>query len=360
MASTRTLLMLGVALAAVGCTEQVTKQAEVRPVRTMVVDLKPVEDDRRAVGEVRPRHESDLGFRVSGKVVSRHADVGASVKKGDVLARLDSQDYRNRLTSAEADVAAAEAVLVEAASAEERLHQLLVSGTTTRANYDAVLKNLRSAEAKLGSAKAALNLANDQLAYSQLVADFDGVVTAVAAEPGQVVNVGQTIVRLARPDAKDAVFAIAEAAFEGRAGNEPAEIVVSLLSNPDVRAEGLVREVSPVADQTTRTYQVKVTLKSPPEQMRFGASVVGRLKASSTPVAVLPGSALFDKDGQPAVWVLDAADASVKRKAIVIARYETDKVIVSGGLTNGDVIVTAGVNRLRDNQRVRLAEGGRP
>ena len=118
MASTRNLLMLGVALAAVGCTDQVTKQAEVRPVRTMVVDLKPVEDDRRAVGEVRPRHESDLGFRVSGKVVSRHVDVGASVKKGDVLARLDAQDYRNSLTSADADVAAAEAVLVEAASAE--------------------------------------------------------------------------------------------------------------------------------------------------------------------------------------------------------------------------------------------------
>ena len=132
--------------------------------------------------------------------------------KGDVLARLDTQDYQNKLKSAESDIVAAEAGLVEARGSEARLRHLLANGHTTRANYDVALKNLRSAEAKLDSAKAALELARDQLSYAELRADFDGIVTAVGAEAGQVVNIGQTVVRLAQPGDKDAVFAIAEAA----------------------------------------------------------------------------------------------------------------------------------------------------
>lgn len=201
------------ALVLAACGQPAPKATEVRPVRTMVVEPKPIDDDRQTIGEIKPRQESDLGFRISGKLVSRAVDVGVAVKKGGVLARLDEQDYQNKLRSAEADVGAAEAVLVEAEGAEGRLRQLLSTGVTTRANYDAALKNLRSAEAKLNSAKAALALAKDQLAYSELKADFDGVVTAVGAEPGQVVNVGQMIVRLAPPNDKDAVFAIAKIRF---------------------------------------------------------------------------------------------------------------------------------------------------
>ena len=348
---------LGLALLVVGCADAAPRQAEVRPVRTLVVDPRPIDDDRRAVGEVRPRYESDLGFRVSGKVVSRAVDVGAAVKAGDILASIDDQDYRNKLISAEADVVAAEAALVESKGAEGRLRRLLDSGVTTRANYDVALKNLRSAEAKVDSAKASLNLARDQVAYSRLSADFDGIVTAVGAEAGQVINVGQMIVRLARPDDKDAVFSIAEQAFSSRRGDdERPEIVAVLLSNPNVSAEGVVREISPVADPATRTFQVKVTLRHPPEQMRFGGSIVGRVKASTVPVVVLPGSALFDKAGRPAVWVVDPASNSLLLKTVTVARYETDRVVVSEGLARGDVVVTAGVNRLRENQKVKVAQ----
>ena len=145
------LLLPGLA----GCGQEAPKQADVRPVRTVVVDPKPIDDDRQAVGEIKPRQESDLGFRVSGKLVSRVVDVGASVKKGDLLARLDEQDYQNKLRSAEADVASADAVLTEAQGAEGRLRQLMATGTTTRSNYDAALRNLRSGEAKLDAAKSA-------------------------------------------------------------------------------------------------------------------------------------------------------------------------------------------------------------
>ena len=350
-----------VVLAWVGaCKEDTPKSVEIRPVRTEVIDPKPIDDDRQAVGEIKPRYETDIGFRLSGKLISRAVDVGVSVKKGDLLARLDDQEYQSRLRSAEAEITSAEAVLVEAENAEARQRQLLASGTATRATYDTAVKNLRGAQAKLESARASQTLARDQLGYTELHADFDGIVTAVAAEPGQVVNAGQMVVRLARPDAKDGVFAIAESAFRGRPENERPEVIVALLSNPGVFAEGVVREISPVADPATRTYQVKVTLRSPPEGMRFGASVVGRLKTTTAPVVVLPGSALFDKGGKPAVWIYQAASTSVTLKPVVVARYEADRVVISEGLSKGEIVVTAGVNRLREGQKVRLVqEAGR-
>lgn len=339
-----------------GCKEAEEVKSEIRPVRTTVANPKPIDDDRQAVGEIKPRQESDLGFRVSGKVISRAVDVGVSVKTGDLLARLDEQDFQNKLRSAEADVTSATAVLTEAQGAEDRQRQLLDKGVTTRSNYDAALKNLRAAEAQLESSKAALNLAKDQLKYTELAADFDGIVTAVGAEPGQVVNTGQMVVRLAKPDQIDAVFNIAESAFKEHPGANMPEITVSLLSSPGIVANGVVREISPVADPTTRTFRVKVTLQNPPEAMRFGASVLGRLKERSAPVVVLPGSALFDKGGQPAVWTYDVASAQVKLKPVVVSRFETDRVIISDGIAKGDVIVTAGVNRLREGQVVRLLD----
>lgn len=330
------------------------ERTEIRPVRTMVVEPKSIDDDRQAVGDVRPRQESDLGFRVSGKVVSRAVDVGVSAKAGDILARLDEQDFQNKLRAAEADVASAEAVLTEAAASEDRQTQLLAKGVTTRSNYDAALRNRRSAEAKLESTKAALSLAQDQLKYADLRADFDGIVTAVGAEPGQVVNVGQMVVRLAKPGGVDAVFNIAESAFRDRKPDDRPHIIVTLLSNPGIVSEGIVREVSPVADATTRTYQVKVTLTDPPPAMRFGSSVVGRLKEKTAAVIVLPGSALFDKDGKPAVWVFDKATSEVALKPVTVSRFEANRVILSGGLDKGQIVVTAGVNRLRAGQKVRL------
>lgn len=341
-----------------GCGETVApQQPEIRPVRTVVVAPKPIDDDRQAVGEIRPRYESDIGFQVGGKVISRAVDIGASVKAGDLLARLDEQDFQNRLRSAQSDVNSAEAVLVEAQATEGRQSELLGKGVTTVANYDAAVKNRRSAEAQLESVKAALSLSQDQLAYTQLKADFDGIVTAVAAEPGQVVSAGQMVVRLARPEQVDAVFNVAESAFRDRKANEKPDVIVSLLSSPGIKADGVVREVSPVADPTTRTYQVKVSLESPPVAMRFGASVLGRLKTTTAPVIVLPGSALFDQGGKPAVWLFDAASSTVKLTPVEVARFETDKVVVTSGLSKGDVVVTAGVNRLREGQPVRLAEG---
>lgn len=278
------------------------------------------------------------------------------MKKGELLARIEDQDYRNRLLSAKADRAAAEAVLVEAQAAELRSRTLLEKGYTTRANHQVAVKNLRSAEAKLDSARVAYAMAEDQLGYTELRADFSGVVTEAAAEPGQIVNTGQVILRIADPSEKDAVFSIAESAFANppKPGERP-KIIVALLSNPAVTATGEVREIAPVADDTTRTYKVKVALTGAGEEMRFGASVSGKVERATQPVVVLPGSALFDRDGVPAIWVVDN-HFEVRLKPVTVVRYETDRIIISDGLAQGDIVVTAGVNRLRESQKVRLQE----
>jgi RND family efflux transporter MFP subunit len=347
------LVLLTLLVVLAGCKPE-DAPAALRLVRTLVVDPKSVREDRQAIGEVKPRYESDLSFRVAGKVLSRLVDVGASVRQGDTLATLDTQDYQNRLRSAEADVTSAEASLVEAQGAEGRQAKLLKDGWTTRATYDTVLRNLRTAEAKLAAARANLDLTRDQLNYTELKADFDGVITAVGAEAGQNVNAGQMVVKLARPDDRDGVFNIAETALADVSDAYP-EVIVWPLSSPSLTVEGVVREISPVADPATRTYTVKVTLKNPPPQLRFGMSIGGRLKGHAALAVSLPLSALFEKNGSPAVWVLDQQSSSVTLRPITVARYEANTIVVASGLTKGDIVVTAGVNTLTAGQKVRLA-----
>lgn len=348
------IILLTLLLALAGCKPE-DMPAESRLVRTLVVNPQPIGEERHAIGEVRPRYESDLSFRVAGKVLSRLVDVGASVKQGDTLATLDTQDYQNRLRSAEADVNSAEAALVEAQGAEGRQGKLLKDGWTTRATYDTVLRNLRTAEAKLAAARANLDLTRDQLNYTELKADFDGVITAVGVEAGQNVNAGQMVVKLARPDERDGVFNIAEAAFADVSDAHP-EVIVWPLTNPSLTVEGMVREISPVADPATRTFTVKITLKNPPPQLRFGMSVGGRLKGKAALAVALPLSALFEKNGSPAVWVVDQRSSSLTLRPIAVARYEANTVVIASGLINGDIVVTAGVNTLTAGQKVRLAD----
>ena len=299
-------ILLAFALALAGCKPE-NAHVEVRPVRTVVVDPKPVHDDRQAVGEVKPRYESDLSFRVAGKVLARRVDVGATVKQGDTLASLDTQDYQNRLRSAEADVSACRGRARRGAGDRGALGKLLKNGWTPQANYDTALRNLRSAEAKLASAKATLDLTRDQLSYTELKADFDGVITAVGAEAGPECQ--------RRPDGGEARPTgrqgrrvqhrrdrVRRSPHRGRRGHRLAALQPAADRSKEWYARSL-RSPTP----TTRTYTVKVTLKNPPPQMRFGMSIGGRWKGSSAPVVALPLSALFEKNGTPAVWVVRSA-----------------------------------------------------
>ena len=304
-------------------------------------------------GEIQPRYQADIGFRVNGKILERPVDVGTQVKKGDLLARLDPQQYRQDFEVAKAEVAAAEAEVTRSQAQEYRQRELLKNGNTTRVQYDQALKTFKTAQAQLDSAQAKQIQASENLGYTDLKADNDGVITAIGADAGQVVSAGQMVVRLAQPGEREGVFNIGEGAFKTRP-KDPT-VTVHLVSNPEIETAGKVRYVSPQADPATRTYTVRVSLPDAPPQMRLGANVVGTVTLDQGQTVSIPGSALFQKDGKPAVWLVEK-DKTVQLKPITVQRYQGDSVVVGDGLAQGDVVVTAGVQKLLPGQKVALMD----
>ncbi len=345
-------LILLSALTACQKEEKAASQA-VRPVRTVTVELQEGGEKVSLTGEIQPRYQADLGFRVNGKILERPVDVGTQVKKDELLARLDPQQYKQDLEVAKSEVTAAEAEVKRSQAQEYRQRELLKNGHTTQVAYDQALKTFKTAQAQLDAARAKQIQASDNLGYTNLQADNDGVITAIGADPGQVVSSGQMIVRLAQPGEREAVFNIAEGAFKKRP-TDPT-VTVHLVSNPEVETAGKVRYISPQADPATRTYTVRVSLPDAPPQMRLGANVVGTVTLDQGQSVTIPGSALFQKDGKPAVWLVEK-DSTVQLKPITVQRYQGDSVIVGDGLTQGDVVVTAGVQKLLPGQKVALMD----
>lgn len=341
-------------LLATGCKEEQAAAPVIRPVRTVVADPQDQSMAVTLTGEIKARLESDHGFRVSGLVLQRMVDVGTVVKKGQTLARLDDRDQRNGVRSAEAALTAARAEVERARPQEARQRTLLAEGYTTQVQYDNALKNLRGAEAEVESATASLKIAQDQLKYTTLTAEFDGVITQTGADAGQVVQVGQMIVRVADPAEREAVVSVAEGQL--RQPGPDLRLDVALLSDPTKKAVAKVREVSPIADPITRTFTVKLSLENPPPEMRLGStvSVTGRGKGQS--VVSLPPSALFEKDRKPMVWVVNKADQTVALRPVSVLRNDTDRVVIAEGLEKGELVVTAGVNQLNPGQKVKLQE----
>ena len=347
-----TLILLSV-LSACHKEEKAAAQS-IRPVRTVTVEFRQSGDTLALTGEIQPRYQADIGFRVNGKILERPVDVGTEVKTGDLIARLDPQQYRQDLEVAKSEVAAAEAEVTRSQAQEARQRELLKNGYTTRVKYDQALKTFKTAVAQLDATRAKQVQASENFGYTELKADNDGVITAVGADAGQVVSAGQMVVRLARPGEREAVFNIAEGAFKSPPKNPT--VMVHLVSNPEVKAAGTVRYVSPQADPATRTYTVRVSLPDAPPQMRLGANVVGTVALDQARTVTIPGSALFQKDGKAAVWLVEN-DHTVQLKPIVVDRYQGDSVVVGSGLAEGDLVVTAGVQKLLPGEKVSLLEG---
>jgi RND family efflux transporter MFP subunit len=345
------LILLSV-LAACHKEEKAASQA-IRPVRTVTVALQEGGEKVSLTGEIQPRYQADIGFRVNGKILERPVDVGTQVKKGDLLARLDPQQYRQDFEVAKAEVAAVEAEVTRSQAQEYRQRELLKNGNTTRVQYDQALKTFKTAQAQLDSAQAKQIQASENLGYADLKADNDGVITAIGADAGQVVSAGQMVVRLAQLGEREGVFNIGEGAFKTRP-KDPT-VTVRLVSNPEIETAGKVRYISPQADPATRTYTVRVSLPDAPPQMRLGANVVGTVTLDQGQTVSIPGSALFQKDSKPAVWLVEK-DKTVQLKPITVQRYQGDSVVVGDGLAQGDVVVTAGVQKLLPGQKVALMD----
>jgi len=333
--------------------EEKAAATPIRPVRTMTVELREGGERTSLTGEIQPRYQADIGFRVNGKILQRPVDVGTAVKRGDLLARLDPQQYRQDLEVAKAEVAKAEAEVARSQAQEYRQRELLKNGHTTQVAYDQALKTFKTAQAEADAVRARQIQASENLGYTDLKADNDGVIVAVGADAGQVVSSGQLVVRLAQPGEREAVFNIAEGAFKKRP-TDPT-VTVHLVSNPEIETAGKVRYISPQADPETRTYTVRVSLPEAPPQMRLGANVVGTVTLDQGQTVTIPGSALFQKDGKPAVWLVEK-DKTVQLKPITVERYQGDSVVVGDGLAQGDVVVTAGVQKLLPGQKVALMD----
>jgi membrane fusion protein, multidrug efflux system len=340
-----------------GCDDRAPSAPQPRPVRTVTVEHGAEGETVSLTGQVRAKDQVSLAFRVDGRMTERPVNVGDVLTAGQVVARLDPLIQQNALRSAEASVASVEAMLTEARLTFGRQQKLLKDGWTTRAKYDEAQQILLTVQAQVDSAKAQVRIAQDQLSYTVLSADAPGAVTAVGAEPGEVVRAGHMIVQLARQGGRDAVFDVPEQLI--RMGPRDPVVEIALTNDPQVRATGRVREVAPQAESATRTFQVKVGIINPPEAMRLGSTVIGRIRLSAPPGVEVPASALTEANGRPAVWVVDLQSQTVSLRSVDVARYDPATVVVSRGLEKGDLVVTAGVQTLRPGQKVRLLEAAR-
>ena len=356
--------LVAVALAAAlatmlpGCSKHEPPAEPVRPVKLARVSLGGTAAATVFAGEVKARHESELGFRIGGKVVARLVDVGAQVKKGATLARLDPADVALQAQAAKAAVAAAQTEH-EFAKAEfdryDNLHkQKFVSGSALDQKRNAMNANA----AKLEQARAQLAVASNQAGYATLVADQDGVVTAVSAEVGQVVTPGQTVVRLANEKEIEVVIAVPENRLDELKAAKG--IAVALWANPDKVYAAKVREIAPAVDASTRTFAVRVSIVAPDADVRWGmtANVLVQGGADVSAAALVPSASIYHaEDGSPAVWIYDPATQTVALRRVAIDAFREDGALVSSGVRNGEWIVAAGVHKLRAGQAVKPWEG---
>jgi RND family efflux transporter MFP subunit len=340
------------AIALTGCNELAAeKAAPTRPVLVAMVHYETEQPERSFVGTIRPRIEADMGFRVPGKVAKRLVEVGQTVEIGQPLATLDEIDLKLQAEQAEAELRAATGVLAQAAAAEQRAKDLRAKGWATDAQLDQAKAAADEARARLNRAQRSVELTNNSLSYATLVADTRGIVTATLIDAGQVVASGQTAIRVARFGEKEAVVAIPET-LVGRAKDGVAS--VTLWSEPNKKYAAKLREIAPAADPATRTYLAKFSLPGAGENVSLGMTATLTLSDTATMrVARLPLSALFNEGGDPSLYIVDDK-GDVTLKPVAVKSYESNHVVISGGVDEGAKVVALGVQKLDPGQKVRV------
>ena len=347
------LVALALAPALASCGQEVASAPpEARPVRAAVVEKRQAGTPILLTGRIEAEDEVALGFRISGRLLENSLKLGDRVTPGQVVARLEPQNELNALRSAKATLVAAQGQLMQARNHFERQDTLLQQGWTTRANHDQAKQAQQTAQAQVDSAEAQLKTAQDLVSFTELKADAPGVVTAVGPGSGEVVQAGQMISRLARHGGRDAIFDVPSQVI--RSLPVDPQITVSLADDARVTARGRIREVAQQANPQTRTFEVKVGLTDPPEAMRLGSTVNGRIETESIAIIEIPATALTNANNQPSVWIVDPDKKTVSMRNVDVMRFDQASVAISGGLETGELIVTAGVQALHPGQKVRL------
>lgn len=352
----RLVLATALTLGLAAC-DRADKSAETagRPVAVVTVEPGYLADYLRLSGEIEAEKNVTLAFRIGGRLAERTVNIGDRVAAGQVIARLEPSIERNAVTAGKAALEAARGEVATTRSTFERQERLMSQGFTTRPQFDRARQAQEAAQAQFENAEAQLELAQDRLGFTELRSDVAGTVTARSAEPGEVVQPGQSIVQIARDDGRDAVFAVPAQLLESKTSG--VSINVALADAPAITATGRIREISPQADPVTRTFQVRVGLDNPPEAMRLGATVVGSVQLTSAAIVSIPASALAQSGQSPAVWIVDPAKSTVSLRNVDILRFDPGHVIVSQGLEAGETVVSGGIQALHPGQRVKPLTG---
>jgi len=347
-------LLLSVAALA-GCSRPEPAPAPIRAVRTVTVAPQSASGVQEYAAEVRARTESRLGFRVGGKIVRRDADLGDSVRAGQVLAQLDPQDLRLGQDAARAALSAAQVNLDQAAADFRRFRELRDQGFISSAELERRETALKAAQAQFEQARAQSSVQGNQAGYASLVADASGVVTAVEAEPGMVVAAGTPVLRLAHDGPRDVVFAVPEdrVALIRQLAEQPGRFKVRLWGADATPIAATVREIAAAADPVTRTFLVKADVGRAPVKLGQTATVLVELPPVAG-ITKLPLSALKEEQGRTVVWTVDRQAMTVQPQPVQVAGADGNDAVIAAGLQPGQVVVTAGVHVLTPGQKVKF------
>ena len=345
------LIALLTAATLAACSKPPEKTEDIRPVRAIVLSSSDVDVNAEFSGEVRARVESRLGFRVGGKIVSRKVDVGALVRKGQVLMQLDPQDLQLSQAQAMAALRSAETSRDLAKAELKRYQELRAKNFVSQAVLDEKESTFKSAQSNVDASQAAYRGQSNQAGYAALVSDVDGVVTLVSAEAGQVVQPGAEVVRVAKAGEKEIVIGLPEDKVDVL--RKISDVHVRLWADPGKSVAGKIREISPVADPATRTYTAKVTIPDSLAEAKLGMTAVVQFASkTATPQIKVPLTALFSEKSVTSVWVVEGG--VVKLVPVTIAGVAGNDLILGSGVKPGQTVVTAGVNLLKPGQKVKI------
>ena len=348
------LTLVGVLLLG-GCKpEEKATAVKAQAVQVLRIEATSASDAWSYVGTIRARIESDIAFRVAGKVTRRLVDIGAIVAPGQIIAELDPTDYRLALEAQQAELAAAKSSRDQAAAAEGRYRTLHAQGHVAKAALDQRVAAADEARGRVERAERSLALAGNQLAYAVLRSDAAGVVSSLPVEVGQVVAAGQPIARIARRDELEALVAIPEHRL---ADVKKAEAEIEIWGEGDKRYPATLREVAPEADRVSRTYAARFSMKMTGNSAELGRTATVHLRATrAEQVFIVPLAAVMQDGTTPTVWVLDEVASRVQRRSVTLLRLTHDTALIAGAFSSGDRIVTLGVHMLDADKPVRVVE----
>ena len=343
-----------VLLTLAGCKDKPVAEDAIRPVRTLVLQSSSVDLVGEFPAEIKPRVESGLGFRVGGKIIERKVQTGQEVKRGQVLARLDASDLRLNENASKAQLNAVDVDRKQKQADLKRYEELRQKGFISAAEFEARRSAAEAAQAQYDQARAGLAVQANQADYAVLVANADGVVTGVDAEVGQVVAAGQSVIRVAGSSEKEAAFQIPENRVDQVRKLQQGEVT---LWSGGPSLQGRLREVSGSADPATRTFAGRLSLVDAPASVRFGMTATVRFSSRSAQRLVrVPLSALLNQEEKTWVWVVAPDTLTVHRTPVRLATVTDSEALLDASLPDGAEIVTAGIHRLREGQKVRRLE----